>query len=60
MHLPQKAQNKLIPQLAISNEVDACPAGAILMGMHILEYVGFAKHIDQILDEEISLQPYEG
>jgi len=22
------------------------------MGMHILEYVGFAKHVDQLLGEE--------
>ncbi len=50
--LPQEAQNQLIPQLAISNEIDASPAGAILMGMHILEYVGFAKHIDKLLGEE--------
>jgi len=49
--LPQKAQNQLIPQLAISNEIDASPAGAILMGMHI-DYVGFAKHVDQLLGEE--------
>ena len=50
--LPQEAQNQLIPQLAISNEIDASPAGAILMGMHILEYAGFAKHIDHLLGEE--------
>lgn len=50
--LPQEAQNQLIPQLAISNEIDASPAGAILMGMHILEYAGFAKHVDQLLGEE--------
>jgi hypothetical protein len=50
--LPQKAQNQLIPQLAISKEIDASPAGAILMGMHILEYVGFAKYVDQLLGEE--------
>ena len=50
--LPQKAQNQLIPQLAISKEIDASPAGAILMGMHILEYVGFAKHVDNLLGEE--------
>ena len=50
--LPQEAQNQLIPQLTISNEIDASPAGAILMGMHILEYTGFAKHIDQLLGEE--------
>ena len=50
--LPQKAQNQLIPQLAISKEIDASPAGAILMGIHILEYVGFAKHVDQLLGEE--------
>ena len=51
-HLPKKAQNKLIPQLEISNKIDAAPAGAILMGMHILNYVGFAKYIDQLLGEE--------
>src|SRR5665648_1301226 len=50
--LPQKAQNQLIPQLASSKEIDASPAGAILMGMHILEYVGFAKHVDDLLGEE--------
>jgi len=50
--LPQKAQNQLIPQLTISNEIDASPAGAILMGMHILEYVGFARYVDQLLGEE--------
>ena len=51
-HLPKKAQNQLIPQLKSSNEIDASPAGAILMGMHILEYTGFAKHVDQLLGEE--------
>jgi len=50
--LPQEAQNQLIPQLTISNEIDASPAGAILMGVHILEYSGFAKHVDQLLGEE--------
>ena len=50
--LPQKAQNQLIPQLAISKEIDASPVGAILMGMQILEYVGFAKYVDQLLGEE--------
>ena len=50
--LPQEAQIQLIPQLTNSKEIDASPAGAILMGMHILEYVGFAKCVDQILGEE--------
>ncbi|MFZ3100635.1 MAG: hypothetical protein WA131_09940 [Desulfitobacteriaceae bacterium] len=50
--LPQKAQNQLIPQLTISNEIDASPAGAILMGMHLLEYVGFARYVDQLPGEE--------
>ena len=50
--LPQKAQNQLILQLAISKEIDASPAGAILMGIHILEYVGFARYVDQLLGEE--------
>jgi transposase len=50
--LPQQAQNQLIPQLTISKEIDASPAGAILMGMHLLEYVGFARYVDQLLNEE--------
>ena len=50
--LPQEAQTQLIPQLTISQEIDASPAGAILMGMHILEYVGFARYVDQLLGEE--------
>ena len=31
--LPQEAQIQLIPQLTNSKEIDASPAGAILMGM---------------------------
>ena len=50
--LPQKAQNQLITQLSSSKEIDASPAGAILMGMHILEYLSFAKTVDELLGEE--------
>ena len=50
--LPQKAQTELIPQLEISTDINAATAGTILMGMHILNYVGFAKYVDQLLGEK--------
>jgi len=50
--LPQEAQAELIQKLKLSKEIDASPAGAILMGMHVLEYVGFARYVDELLGEE--------
>lgn len=50
--LPAKAQKELLPGLKTSDEIDASPAGAILMGMYILEYVGFPKYIDELQREE--------
>jgi hypothetical protein len=32
--------------------LEAAPAGAILMGMYVLEYVGFPKYVDELLGEE--------
>ena len=41
--LPKNAQTELIPQLENSNEINVAPAGAILMGMHILKLCCFCK-----------------
>lgn len=50
--LPQEAQTELLPQLRTSDTIEAAPAGAILMGMNILEYVGFSNYVDELLGEE--------
>lgn len=50
--LPVEVQDEFMAQLDISDTIEASPAGAILMGIHILEYVGFPKHIDELLGEE--------
>ena len=50
--LPPEAQARLLPQLDISKEIDASPAGAILMGVHVLEYVGFPRYVDELLGEK--------
>lgn len=50
--LPLEAQTELIAQLGNSEIVDAAPAGAILMGMYVLEYVEFSKYVDELLGEE--------
>jgi len=41
-----------LTEFKISQEAVSAPAGAILMGMYILEYLGFARYIDEILGEE--------
>ena len=50
--LSPEAQNELFKQLGNSNEIEASPAGAILMGMYVLEYSGFPKHVDELLGEK--------
>ncbi len=50
--MPERAQNELIEQLGNAEMLEAAPAGAILMGMNILEYVGFPRYIDQLQGEE--------
>jgi len=50
--LPIEAQRELIKKVHISSQSRASSAGAVLMGMHILEYVGFPRYIDEILGEE--------
>ena len=46
------AQDAFLTEFKISQEAVSTPAGAILMGMYLLEYLGFANHIDELLDEE--------
>jgi len=50
--LPKEVQKELLSKLKVSETLEAAPAGAILMGMYILEYLGFPKYIDEILGEE--------
>jgi len=50
--IPPEAQARLLPQLDISEEIDASPAGAILMGVYVLEYVGFPRYVDELLGEK--------
>jgi len=50
--LPAEVQKELLSRLKISDEINASPAGAILMGMYVLEYVGFSKYVDDLLGEE--------
>ena len=51
--LSPEAQAKILSQLGNPNEIEASPAGAILMGMYVLEYVGFPKYVDELLGEDI-------
>lgn len=50
--LPVEVQDEFMAQLGISDTFEASPAGAILMGMHLLEYVSFPRYIDELLGEE--------
>lgn len=50
--MPKNMQNKLIEELGTAETLEAAPAGAILMGMYILEYVGFPRYIDELLEEK--------
>lgn len=50
--IPLENQDELFSQLGTAETLEAAPAGAILMGMHILEYVGFSKYIDELQGEE--------
>lgn len=45
-------QEELLIQLDAADTIDAAPAGAILIGMHMLEYLGFSKYVDELLGEE--------
>ena len=50
--LQPEAQDELIRQLDTSDTIEASLAGAILMEMYMLEYIGFPRYIDEILGEE--------
>lgn len=50
--LPRKAQKELVTLLGTADTLEAAPAGAILMGMYVLEYAGFSTYVDELLEEE--------
>ncbi len=47
-----EARDDLLEELEIRESIQASPAGAILVGMHILEHLGFPQYIDTVLGEE--------
>ncbi len=50
--IPAEVQDEFTTQLGVSDTLEASPAGAILMGMYILEYVGISKYVDEMPGEE--------
>lgn len=50
--LPAELIDEFTEQLDIAETSEASPAGAIFMGIYILEYLGFPRYIDEILGEE--------
>ncbi len=49
--LPQKLQDLLFAEIDTFKSLEASPAGAIFMGVQILEYLGFPRYIDDLLGE---------
>ena len=47
-----KARDDLLGELEIRESIQASPAGANLVGMHILEHLGFPRYINDVLEEE--------
>lgn len=50
--LPPEVYDDFVQQLGISDDTEASPAGAVLMGMYILDYLGFSRYIDDLLGVE--------
>jgi len=50
--MPEDIQKNLTQQLSISKQADAVPAGAVLTGVYILDYLGFARYVDDQLEVE--------
>lgn len=52
IELPEPNRSKLLQVIKITEQSKASPAGAILVGMHLLEKLGVTKLIDECLGEE--------
>ena len=50
--LPLDAQKALLAKHKNSDDSKSSPAGAVLMGMYLLEYTGFPRYIDELLGEK--------
>lgn len=50
--MPEELQKELMDQIRTEDQVEAAPAGAILMGVYVLDYLGFARYIDDLTGEE--------
>ncbi len=48
---PNDAKSEFFATLNISESLSAQPAGHVLIAMHILEMMGFMKHVDSVLGE---------
>jgi len=50
--MPEDMKKNLMQQLSISKQAEAAPAGAVLTGVYILDYLGFARSVDEQLEVE--------
>ena len=50
--MPEGMQEELMMQLETADQIEAAPAGAILMGVYIMDYLGFARYIDDLTGVE--------
>ena len=50
--MPKDVFNEFLTEIKVVQTLESSPSGAVLMGMYILEYVGFPKYIDDILGED--------
>ena len=50
--MPEDMKKNLMQQLSLSKQAEAAPAGAVLTGVYILDYLGFARSVDEQLEVE--------
>ena len=50
--MPEGMKEELMMQLETADQIEAAPAGAILMGVYIMDYLGFTRYIDDLIGVE--------
>jgi len=50
--MPKEVFDEFLTEIKVVQTLEASPVGSVLMGMYILEFVGFPRYVDEILDEE--------
>lgn len=50
--MPKEVLDEFLTEIKVVHTLEASPVGSVLMGMYILEFVGFPRYVDEILDEE--------